>query len=65
MSSTAFCERLVREAGVALTPGAAFAGNFYKCDESLHPHFGAWSPIDAPAPDFHRPECFGKLVIEP
>ncbi len=27
MSSTAFCERLVREAGVALTPGAAFGAD--------------------------------------
>ena len=50
--------------GRSLTPGAAFAGNFYKCDESLHPHFGAWNPIDAPAPDFHRPECFGRLILQ-
>ena len=44
--------------------GMAFFGNFYKCDESLHPHFGSWNPIEAPAPDFHRPECFGKLMLE-
>lgn len=44
-------------------PGAAFNGNFYTCDETLHPHFGSWSPIDAPAPDFHRPECFGRLTF--
>lgn len=47
-----------------LAPGASFAGNFYKCDESLHPHFGAWSPVDAPAPDFHRRECFGRLILQ-
>lgn len=41
----------------------AFRGNFYCCDETIHPHFGSWSPIDAPAPDFHRPECFGELII--
>lgn len=41
---------------------APFRGNFYACDESLHPHFASWSPIEAPAPDFHRPECFGRLV---
>lgn len=41
-----------------------FFGNFYCCDESLHPHFGSWSPIDAPQPDFHRPECFGLLRFE-
>ena len=42
---------------------APFLGNFYCCDETLHPHFGSWSPIDAPAPDFHRPECFGWLIL--
>lgn len=39
-------------------------GNFYKCDESLHPHFGTWNPVVAPQPDFHRPECFGRLILE-
>ena len=38
-------------------------GNFYCCDETLRPHFGSWSPIEAPRPDFHRPECFGTLVM--
>lgn len=45
-------------------PGDALRGNFYKCDESLHPHFGSWSPVEAPDPDFHRPECFGRLILE-
>jgi len=49
--------------GRPMVPGGAFAGNFYKCDESIHPHFGSWSPVAAPAPDFHRPECFGKLIF--
>lgn len=44
-------------------PDAPFRGNFYCCDESLHPHFGSWSPVDAPTPDFHRPECFGRLAF--
>ena len=44
-------------------PGAAMRGNFYKCDESLHPHFGAWNPVTTPQPDFHRPECFGVLRL--
>ena len=38
-------------------------GNFYKCDENANAPFGSWSPIVAPAPDFHRPEYFGKIVI--
>lgn len=37
------------------------AANFYCCDESIHPHFGAWNPVAAERPDFHRPECFGRL----
>lgn len=48
--------------GRAPEPGEAMAGNFYKCDESIHPHFGSWNPIDWPKPDFHRPECFGALA---
>lgn len=44
-------------------PRGEFFGNFYKCDESIHPHFGSWSPVEAPAPDFHRPECFGRIVF--
>ena len=49
--------------GAVPRPGDAMRGNFYKCDESIHPHFGSWNPIQAPAPDFHRPECFGTLVL--
>lgn len=40
-------------------------GNFYKCDENANAPFGSWSPVVAPKPDFHRPECFGKIVIIP
>lgn len=43
--------------------GSEFNGNFYKCDESIHPHFGTWSMVEAPQPDFHRPECFGRIKI--
>jgi isopentenyldiphosphate isomerase len=42
---------------------APIRANFYSCDESIHPHFGSWSPIEAPKPDFHRPECFGRLIL--
>lgn len=38
-------------------------GNFYKCDENANAPFGSWTPITSPTPDFHRPECFGKIVI--
>ena len=49
--------------GRAVDEGACFWGNFYSCDESIHPHFGSWNPIEAPKPDFHRPECFGRLIL--
>lgn len=38
--------------------------NFYKCDESIHPHFGSWNPVRSAEPDFHRPESFGLLKLE-
>ena len=40
--------------------------NFYKCgDKTAVPHFLSWSPVRAPKPDFHRPEYFGELILEP
>ena len=46
------------------TEGRIIKANFYKCgDETAKPHFGMWNPVDTPAPDFHRPEFFGELVI--
>ena len=50
--------------GRDLQPGHRAAGNFYKCgDETEFPHYGAWSPVGTPAPDFHRPEFFGILTF--
>ncbi|MDR0599232.1 MAG: hypothetical protein LBG84_04005 [Treponema sp.] len=44
--------------------GRAMRGNFYKCgDKTARPHFGCWSPIDLPRPDFHCPDFFGDLII--
>lgn len=43
---------------------ASVRANFYKCaDNSAHPHFLAWNRIEAPKPDFHRPDCFGELAF--
>ena len=37
-------------------------GNFYKCaGKTAHQHYVSWNPIDGVKPDFHRPDCFGKL----
>lgn len=45
--------------------GDIIKANFYKCgDETEQPHFGMWNPISLPAPDFHRPEFFGELILE-
>jgi len=40
--------------------GVAWRANFYKCgDETSHPHWAAWHPVDAL--NFHLPHCFGWL----
>lgn len=40
--------------------------NFYKCgDKTAHVHFLSWSPIECQTPDFHRPDFFGTLELEP
>lgn len=37
-------------------------GNFYKCgDETEYRHYGMWSEINNPFPDFHLPEYFGSI----
>jgi hypothetical protein len=47
-------------------PGETARANFYKCGDKLpRPHFLAWNPVVADAPDFHRPECFGRLTFLP
>jgi len=47
-----------------LKHGHTMRGNFYKCgNKTAKPHFGCWSPIDLPKPDFHSPEFFGNLIV--
>lgn len=44
--------------------GRKIRANFYKCgDKTAYPHFLMWNEIDCEKPDFHRPECFGELVL--
>ena len=52
------------EFGRVPEPGDVMRGNFYKCDETLHPHFGSWAPVVNFRPDFHLPEWFGKLPLD-
>lgn len=48
----------------AFEKGSLIRANFYKCgDDTDRPHYGMWSPVDSPVPDFHRPEFFGELII--
>jgi hypothetical protein len=43
--------------------GQSWRGNFYKCgDETSHPHWGSWSPVDVF--NFHTPRCFGVIHFE-
>jgi hypothetical protein len=42
--------------------GQCWRANVYKCaDGSSHPHWAAWSPVDAL--NFHLPRCFGSLLF--
>lgn len=50
--------------GVPLRRGLRLYGNFYSCgDRTPAPHYAAWSPVETPGPDFHRPEFFGELLL--
>lgn len=44
--------------------GKVVKANFYKCgDKTRYPHWACWNKIEAPYPDFHRPEFFGELIL--
>ncbi|MBX3436893.1 MAG: carbohydrate-binding family 9-like protein [Planctomycetaceae bacterium] len=46
-------------------PGVTWRANLYKCaDDSSHPHWLTWSPVDFERPDFHRPQSFGTLEFQ-
>jgi hypothetical protein len=43
--------------------GQTWRGNFFKCgDETSHPHWASWSPVDEF--NFHLPRCFGEIRFE-
>jgi len=43
--------------------GEVWRANFYKCgDETSHPHWAAWRPVDEL--NFHVPRCFGQLRFD-
>ena len=44
--------------------GREMLANFYKCgDETDVEHYNVWNKVDTEAPDYHRPEYFGKIVL--
>ena len=50
---------------IEFNKGYTFKGNFYKCgDETPIPHYGMWSPVNLPNPDFHQSGFFADLIIE-
>ena len=49
---------------LCLESGATLYANFYKCGDGLSvPHYISWAPIEAPKPNFHRPDCFAEVVL--
>lgn len=49
---------------IRLEKGGKLCANFYKCGDNLPvPHFVSWNPITTETPNFHRPECFGEVVL--
>lgn len=43
----------------------ALRGNFNKCASATsQPHYLSWAPINSPTPDFHRPDCFGEIILD-
>lgn len=48
-------------------PGFEFTANFYKTGSAEitgTEHYGMWSECLTENPDFHRPEYFGKMIME-
>lgn len=47
--------------------GYSFTGNFYKtggADNTGNEHYAMWNEVGTENPDFHRPEYFGKFIID-
>lgn len=49
---------------VSPVTGRSWRANLYKCgDETSHPHWAAWAPVDEL--NFHLPRCFGTIKFAP
>jgi hypothetical protein len=45
--------------------GDEFRANFNRHGGESNPQFSQWSPADTPAPAFHVPSRFGRLILSP
>lgn len=63
----AVIEALLTAPGIraALTPGARLPMNLYRMEGKKPRHYLAWSPPKTEKPNFHVPEAFGALVLDP
>ena len=49
----------------AIRSGDVIRANVYKCGKTDQPeHYGCWSPVGTPNPNYHTPEYFGEFIIE-
>lgn len=58
-------ERMIGDLfGPGESPSEGFRFNLYKiCSTKGSEHYASFAPIDANAPDFHRPDCFAQAVL--
>lgn len=49
----------------SVVPGARLPIGLYREEGKAPRHYLAWSPPRTPKPDFHVPEAFGTLIIDP
>ncbi|WP_437968171.1 DUF362 domain-containing protein [Sorangium sp. So ce260] len=64
---TAVIEALLAAPGLvkALAPNARLPMNLYRMEGKEPRHYLAWSPPRTSKPNFHVPEAFGALVLDP
>ena len=66
-STTATLEALIPAAEIvaALAPGARLPLGLYRMEGRAKRHYLAWSPPRTAKPNFHVPEAFGTMVLDP
>lgn len=59
-------EKLYGKSMDGFESGFTFSGNFYKteCADNGNEHYAMWNEVVSDFADFHRPDSFGKFIIE-